>query len=93
LYSEQNDQFVLYGKGIIYLSDAEITIVCSGNVICMGLNKIGAVTIESYCRLQLHIPHEKHLYQVTLEDESVIKWQDTIILLMEKSGLKKPITR
>jgi len=95
LYTEHNDAFNITGKGIIYLTDEKICFVLNGdkNVIVIELFKVGAVTIESYYRLQLYLPVEKQLYQVILEKGSVIRLQDTIVLLMEKSGHKKPVTR
>ena len=92
-YEEQNDAFVLIGNGMIYLTDKGIFIICNNKVTGIEFSKLGAVTIESYYRLQLYLPVEKQIYQVTLEKESVIKWQDTIVLLMEKAGLKEPVTR
>lgn len=95
LFTEQDDGFIITGKGIIYLTDTQICFVLNGkkNVIAIELFKIGAVTIESYYRLQLYLPVEKQLYQVILEKGSVIRLQDTILLLMEESGLKEPVTR
>jgi len=92
-YSEQNDAFVLIGKGIICLTDTGIDFLKDNEIISIPFNKLGAATIESYYKLQLYQPVEKFLYQVILEKESVLKWQDTIVLIMENSGLKKPVTR
>jgi 1-acyl-sn-glycerol-3-phosphate acyltransferase len=95
LYIEQDDAFIITGKGIIYLTDEDICFVLDSkkNEIVIELYKVGAVTIESYYRLQIYLPVEKKLYQVILEKASVIRLQDTIVLLMEKSGHKKPVTR
>jgi 1-acyl-sn-glycerol-3-phosphate acyltransferase len=95
LYTEQDDAFIITGKGIIYLTDDDICFILDGikNEFVIELYKVGAVTIESYYRLQLYLPVEKKLYQVILEKGSVIRLQDTIVLLMEKSGHKKPVTR
>ena len=95
LYIEQDDAFIITGKGIIYLTDSQICFILNGNkdVIIIELFRIGAITIESYYRLQLYLPVEKKLYQVILKKGSVIRIQDTILLLMEKSGIKKPVTR
>lgn len=92
-YKEQNDALVLIGQGIIYLTNLEIHFLHNGEGINIPYNQLGAATIESYYKLQLYLPVEKSLYQVVLEKESVLKWQDTIVLIMDNSGLKKPITR
>jgi len=95
LYTEQDENFIIIGKGIIYLTEEEICFVQDDNKdeLKVGLQKVGAVLIESYYRLQIYLPVEKRLYQVILEKASVIRLQDTILLLMERSGYEKPLTR
>jgi len=92
-FKEQDDTLVLMGKGKIHLSDQGIHFVHNGEIISLLYTGLGAVTIESYYKLQMYMPVGKQLYQLTLERESVLKWQDTIVLMMQVYGLKTPVTR
>lgn len=92
-FCEQEDTLVPLGNGIIYLTGSGVYFPDAGHGISLPFNQIGAATIESYCKLQLYLPSGEKLYQVILDQESIIKWQDTIVLIMERSGFKQPVIR
>lgn len=92
-FKEKENLMVLLGSGRIYLTMLGIFFLHHNELISIDFTQLKSATIESYYKLQLYVPLEKQLYQVTLTKESVVKWQDTIALIMDQSGLKKPITR
>ncbi|MFA6128170.1 MAG: 1-acyl-sn-glycerol-3-phosphate acyltransferase [Bacteroidales bacterium] len=92
-FKEQDNLMVLLGSGPVYLTGTGISFLHHNELIIIEFTQLESATIESYYKLQMYVPPEKQLYQITLKKESVVKWQDMIVLIMDQSGLKKPIVR
>ena len=93
LFLENNLRFYDLLEGEILLTHNFIIAVNAEEKIQIELANIDAVTIESNCKLQVYSNTEDRLYQLILKDDSALKWQDYIELILVKRYHKKPITR
>ena len=93
LWTEKEHIFVRSLKGICVLSDTSVTISGNEESCIILLPEIGAVTIESNCKLQIYNELSKVLYQLTFENDSALKWQDMLSAIIGYKYKKQIITR
>ncbi len=80
-------------KGICLLSDKSITIIKNSGKQIIALSEISAATIESNYKLQIYNESKKVLYQITFDNESVLKYQDLLEVIIKELYNKKIIMR
>ena len=93
LFVERDLRFEELLEGAIQLSPNFITAGNGNKGWKFELAKIDAVTIESNCKLQVYSNAEGQLYQLLFPNESALKWQDFIELILVQRFHKQPITR
>jgi hypothetical protein len=93
LWTEKNTVFKRYIKGFCILGNKTLTISDIERSIFLPLDEIGAATIESNYKLQIYNEKSGILYQLTFDNDSALKWQDMIEVLIRYQFKKEVITR
>ena len=93
LWDEKNSRFRKSVKGVCLLSDKTITIINENEKRVIPLDEIGAATIESNYKLQIFNDQTKKLHQITFDDESALKYQDLLEVIIKGLYKKHIITR
>ena len=93
LFVEMDLRFQELLEGAIQLSPDFLMAGNGNQTMKIELAKIDAVTIESNCRLQVYSKLEDRLYQLFFPNDSALKWQDFIELILVQRFQKQPITR
>jgi len=93
LWEESKSVFNRSKKGLCILSNRTITISDCGEQHIIPLAEIGAVTIESNYKLQIYNEVHKVLVQITFDNDSVLKWQDLLAVVLSEQFNKQIITR
>ncbi len=93
LWTETNSVFKPSLKGVCLLSDKTITITNNRDKQIIALHEISAATIESNYKLQIYNESGKVLYQITFDNESVLKYQDLLEVIIKELYNKKITTR
>jgi 1-acyl-sn-glycerol-3-phosphate acyltransferase len=93
-FREKDDYLIPVNRGLLSLiQDGIVFSDSSGMKLQISFEDLGAVTIESYNKLQFYQPSKGELYQAIPENDSALKWQDAIVVLMEEKGYRIPVTR
>jgi hypothetical protein len=93
-FREKDDYLIPVNRGLLSLiQDGIVFSDNSGMKLQISFEDLGAVTIESYNKLQFYQPSKGELYQAIPENDSALKWQDAIVVLMEEKGYRIPVTR
>jgi 1-acyl-sn-glycerol-3-phosphate acyltransferase len=80
-------------KGLCLLSDKTITILNENEKKVLPLKEISAATIESNFKLQIYNEKEEVLHQITFDDESALKYQDLLEIMIKELYNRQIITR
>jgi hypothetical protein len=79
--------------GVCLLTERSVRITDKTKDFIIPLLEISAVTIESNYKLQIFNERSKMLTQITFENDSALKWQDILVVLLSERYGKKIITR
>jgi 1-acyl-sn-glycerol-3-phosphate acyltransferase len=93
LWNEKNSVFRKSIKGLCLLSDKTITIFNEKEKSVIHLDEINAATIESNYKLQVYNDITKILHQITFDDDSALKYQDLLEVIIKGIYRKQIITR
>jgi hypothetical protein len=78
---------------VCLLTERSVRITDKKKDFIIPLLEISAVTIESNYKLQIFNERSKMLTQITFENDSALKWQDILVVLLSERYGKKIITR
>jgi len=93
LWAEIRSVFKKSIKGVCLLSDHSITISNGRENHSVPLAEISAVTIESNYKLQIFNERYNALEQITFENDSALKWQDILDIILTEKFNKQIIKR
>jgi len=93
LLKESHPEMVPLLSGRFILTNRLLICANGPDTLSLPLEKISSVTTESNYKLQLYHREQKQLYQMVFQAESVLKWQDFIVVAIQNEFFYTPNVR